>query len=82
MRRLTAGIISVLALQAILLQSGCVPASTEEGDDLTVAVSVLPQKYFVERIIGDSINIIVVVPPGANPATYEPSPSDMRNMRS
>ncbi len=82
MRRLTAGIIPVLALQAILLQSGCVPASTEEGDELTVAVSVLPQKYFVERIIGDSINIIVVVPPGANPATYEPSPSDMRNMSS
>ncbi|MCK4672280.1 MAG: zinc ABC transporter substrate-binding protein, partial [Candidatus Aegiribacteria sp.] len=26
------------------------------------------------------VNIIVVVPPGANPATYEPSPSDMRNI--
>lgn len=47
-----------------------------------MAVSVLPQKYFVEKIAGDSIDIFVVVPPGANPATYEPSPSDMRKMSS
>ncbi|NOQ22962.1 MAG: zinc ABC transporter solute-binding protein [Candidatus Aegiribacteria sp.] len=76
------GLLSALALLVILLQSGCEAASSEEGGKLTVAVSVLPQKYFVEKIIGDSIDIFVVVPPGANPATYEPSPSDMRNMSS
>ena len=72
--------LSVIALSAILLQSACGPQSSEKGDNLMVAVSVLPQKYFVEQISGDSIDIVVVVPPGANPATYEPSPSDMRNM--
>ena len=71
-----------LALLLLLLQSGCKPESSEEAGNLTVAVSVLPQKYFVEKIAGDSIDIVVVVPPGANPATYEPSPSDMRNMNS
>ena len=72
--------LSTLALLVLLFQSGCKPESSEEGGGLIVAVSVLPQKYFVEKIAGDSINIVVVVPPGANPATYEPSPSDMRNM--
>ena len=79
---MTANFLFASALPAILLLSGCGLESAEEGEYLTVAVSVLPQKYFVEQIIGDSINIIVVVPPGANPATYEPSPSDMRNMSS
>lgn len=79
-KRLTTGFVSALTLLAILLQSGCGGASSFEEEILGVAVSILPQKYFVEKIAGDSVNVFVVVPPGANPATYEPSPSDMRNM--
>jgi zinc transport system substrate-binding protein len=47
---------------------------------IRVAVSVLPQDYFLERVGGEHVAITVVVPPGASPATYEPSPSDMRSM--
>lgn len=82
MLRMTSNIISVLALPGLLVLPGCGPQSPDKGGNLMVAVSVLPQKYFVEQIMGDSINIMVVVPPGANPATYEPSPSDMVNMSS
>ncbi|MBN2587606.1 MAG: zinc ABC transporter substrate-binding protein, partial [Candidatus Fermentibacteraceae bacterium] len=42
--------------------------------------SVLPQGYFLEKVGGDRVEVTVVVPPGASPATYEPSPSDMRAM--
>jgi len=42
-----------------------------------VIVSILPQKYFVERISGDKFEVKVMIPPGASPATYEPSPSDL-----
>ncbi len=76
------GLLLSLVLLVLLFQSGCKPPSEEERENLIVAVSILPQKYFVEKIAGDSIDIVVVVPPGANPATYEPSPSDMRNMSS
>lgn len=38
-----------------------------------VAVSVLPQAFFVERIAGDRVRIQVMIPPGANPSTFEPS---------
>lgn len=79
-KRMTTGLLSALTLLVVFLQSGCGEASSFEGGKLIVAVSILPQKYFVEKITGDSIDIVVVVPPGANPATYEPSPSDMRNM--
>ena len=46
----------------------------------TVFVSILPQKTFVRQISGDTLNIEVMVQPGASPATYEPRPSQMRKL--
>ncbi|WP_455206893.1 metal ABC transporter solute-binding protein, Zn/Mn family, partial [Kaarinaea lacus] len=46
----------------------------------TVGVSILPQKYFVERIAGDKARVIVMVGPGHNPATYEPKPRQLSQM--
>lgn len=40
-------------------------------------VSILPQKYFVQRIGGDLVDVEVLVLPGANPHMYEPSPRQM-----
>jgi zinc transport system substrate-binding protein len=42
-----------------------------------VFVSILPQKYFVEQIAGDTVDVEVMVMPGASPATYEPRPRQM-----
>ncbi|MDE7374497.1 MAG: zinc ABC transporter substrate-binding protein, partial [Odoribacter sp.] len=36
-----------------------------------VTVSVLPQKYFVEKIAGDYVQVNVMIPPGMNPATCD-----------
>ncbi len=41
---------------------------------LQVAVSIPPQKYFVEAIGGAQVAVTVLVPPTAEPETYEPSP--------
>jgi len=45
-----------------------------------IVVSILPQAYFVERIGGDRVEVTVMVPPGASPATYEPTASQMRDL--
>lgn len=37
-----------------------------------VAVSLLPQKYFVERIAGDSLAVHLLVPSGDNPEHFDP----------
>ncbi|SHI56337.1 metal ABC transporter solute-binding protein, Zn/Mn family [Halodesulfovibrio aestuarii] len=42
-----------------------------------IFVSILPQKYFVEQIAGDTVDVEVMVMPGASPATYEPRPRQM-----
>jgi zinc transport system substrate-binding protein len=44
---------------------------------LTVFVSIAPQKYFVEKIGGDRVDVSVLVEPGGNPHTYEPKPRQM-----
>lgn len=51
------------------------PASAEKP--LVACVSVLPQKYFVERIAGNRAEVMVMVEPGAVPHTYEPTPRQM-----
>lgn len=48
------------------------------GGSVKVMVSIVPQKYFVERIGGDKVNVSVMVAPGFNPATYEPRPSQIQ----
>ncbi len=44
----------------------------------SITVSVLPQEYFVQRIVGDDYKINVMIPPGQNEATYEPTPREMK----
>ena len=47
---------------------------------VTVQVSILPQKYFVERIGKNHVKVDVLVKPGKNPATYSPSPDQVRTL--
>jgi zinc transport system substrate-binding protein len=47
------------------------------AEPLTVAVSILPQKRFVEKLVGEEVRVIVMVGPGQSPATYEPTPKQM-----
>jgi zinc transport system substrate-binding protein len=44
---------------------------------MTVFVSIVPQKYFVQQIGKDLVDVHVMVQPGMSPATYEPKPKQM-----
>ena len=59
-------------------------ASNTEATEsqLEVMVSIPPQKYFVERIGGDRVNVSILLPSGANPATYEPKPQQLQSLSS
>ena len=50
-------------------------ASTQE-----LTVNILPQKYFVEKIVKDKFTINVMVKPGASPHNFEPKPSQMKSL--
>jgi len=49
---------------------------------VNIVVSILPQKAFVEAIGGDKINLNLMVKPGQSPHTYEPKPSQMKDIES
>lgn len=45
-----------------------------------VTVSILPQKFLVESLCGDKFKVNVLLPPGANHETFEPTPGDMAGL--
>ncbi len=66
-----------LRLFLFLLWAGLQPVSATAGEPIPVFVSIPPQKYFVEKIGGNLVNVSVMVQPGANPHVYEPRPNQM-----
>jgi len=78
-------IFALMIVAAILsgLLVGCNPApdagrpQDAAGGRLNVTVSILPQKYFLERIGGEHVIVNVMAPPGADPHTYEPKPDQL-----
>lgn len=69
---------AAIAAAALLIvgHGNCVDASGRPS----VAVSILPQKEFVERIAGARVRVEVLVQPGQSPATYEPTPKQMTHL--
>ena len=39
-----------------------------------VTVSIAPQKYFIQRLVGDQLDINIMIPKGAGHSTYSPAP--------
>jgi zinc transport system substrate-binding protein len=81
--------LALLTVSLVLLVSAavacapiCAPGTDSTDDKLNVVVSIVPQKYFVERIGGDHVSVSVMVEPGASPATYEPKPEQLKALSS
>ena len=56
------------------------PTQTLAQKPISVYVSILPQKYFVERIAGEYAVVQVLVKPGKSPSTYSPSPDQIKEL--
>ena len=71
---------SALAIPLALLLSSCLQQRQANPGKPVVSVSILPQKYFIEQLAGDRVEVNVLVPPGASPETYEPSVSQLSQL--
>lgn len=69
----------VATLLLALLVCACGGPGRDAGPPV-VAVSVLPQRTFVERIAGDRVRAVALIPPGASPASHEPTLADLRTL--
>lgn len=68
----------LFAALAFLLTSVWLPPA--EAKQVKAFVSIAPQQYFVQKIGGDMVDVSVLVPPGADPHTYEPKPRQMAEL--
>jgi len=71
-------LVLVWVLVVALVASAIACRQKEEvRENIVVAVSILPQAEFLEAVGGEKVNVVVMVPPGANLHTYEPMPSQI-----
>ena len=77
MIRNIAALAAVVAL--FLSVAGCSRHGAEDKR-LRVVVTILPLAEFVERVGGEKVRVAVMVPPGASPHTYEPRPSQLKEV--
>lgn len=67
---------SVLFILTLL--SSC---TKDKSDKYSIAVTIYPFKTILQEIVGNDIKIDVLLPAGADPHTYEMSPSDFKKIQ-
>ncbi len=74
--KLVLSISLMITASSFLLISGCLDEKEDNILDLIV-VSIGPQKQMVKSIVGEDVNVVVMVPENMDPHTYSPTPSQL-----
>jgi len=69
--------ISILLLISFLFSC---TTQKEQNTKPIVTVSIAPQKYFIEQLIGDSIEVNVMIPQGSDHGTYAPTAAQIKKL--
>lgn len=73
-------IMALLAVSACSSPKTSSPPVTGDSTKLRVAVSIVPQATFVKAVGGDTVDVVTMIPPGASPENYAPSPQLMEQV--
>lgn len=63
-----------ILLAAVAMNLSCIQPKPEKP---MITVSILPQKYFADKIVGNQMEVMCMVPAGSNPEAYDPSPNQL-----
>lgn len=69
--------IYIFVIIMAVAMSGCGDRSASTTHKPTITVSLEPQKYFLDKIVGDKIQVECLLKNGANPENYEPAMNDL-----
>lgn len=72
-------LLSSLMLMVLLLV-GCSSSSAPPPTKPLVVVSIAPQAFLVNRLAGESLEVAVLIPSGANHETYEPTIAELQEL--
>lgn len=79
-------LIAGLIITICVLLAGCTDTPGEivpDGDKgLVIACTIPPQEEMITAVTGSRAKVVVMVPPGASPHTFEPSPSQLATLES
>ena len=78
--RLTIRSLTALTLLPIMFLAAFVVACVQEeaaSDKIGIIVTIPPQAEFAGKVGGENVDVTIMVPPGASPHTYEPTPSQI-----
>lgn len=69
----------VLSLTLILLVPACSKTDKDErgGDKLQLIATIFPPYDFARRLGGEAVEVTMLLPPGSESHSYEPSPKDL-----
>ncbi|MDR1415681.1 MAG: zinc ABC transporter substrate-binding protein [Odoribacteraceae bacterium] len=65
---------------AIAIAATCIACRPPAGEKKEISVSILPQRYLVQRVAGDLVNINVMIPPGASPHAHDMTPGQLQKL--
>jgi ABC-type Zn uptake system ZnuABC Zn-binding protein ZnuA len=54
------------------------PAAETRGDTVKVAATIFPVYDIVRQVAGSVADVVLILPPGASPHTFEPTPASVR----
>ena len=60
--------------------SGCVPEDTGDTGRLKVISTIFPGYDFARQVFGDKADVSMLIPPGGESHTFDPSPKDIVNI--
>ena len=72
MKKIIALILTILTVFSVGALSSC-----NKSEEKTLAVAIKPLETFLNEIVKDKFNIVVAVPNGQSPESYEPTPKEM-----
>ncbi len=71
------GLLTIIVILSMAI-TGC--TQEEEAKKASVAVSIGPQKDFVEAVAKDLVDVTVMIPPGYSETNYQPSPKELQGL--
>jgi zinc transport system substrate-binding protein len=80
MKRTVLFVCVLMSLAAILPAGGRKEAKQAEGK-MNVVTTIFPPYDFVREIAGDKVNLTMLLPPGAESHSFEPTPQEIINVQ-
>ena len=71
---------TIAAVAVILLLFGGCHVPEKQDSRIKIAAGIVPVATFIERVAGDNVDVITLIPPGYSPANFSPTAAAMQEL--